>query len=206
MGWDLKSVQLNQRSRSSAGERLLHTQDVTGSIPVATTTPRSKGSLPATARKSSVYVIEREARVVKIGRSADPVRRRSELQTASADHLTLVHHWRLTNSQAVAFESQLLGVFRWARARGEWHNEEADNVKAVGDLLLKGDAAKAAELIEALQTARAMERAWLHGRPPQDPALVGPMRDAMCRVVALGGGGEWDRLIHADMVPKSPPA
>lgn len=34
----LEVVQLGQGSRSSAGERLLHTQDVTGSIPVATTT------------------------------------------------------------------------------------------------------------------------------------------------------------------------
>lgn len=32
-------VQLHRRERSSAGERLLHTQDVTGSIPVVPTVP-----------------------------------------------------------------------------------------------------------------------------------------------------------------------
>lgn len=58
-------------SRSSAGERLLHTQDVTGSIPVATTTP-------ATRRRpvvSGIYLLFLKGRLIYVGQSRNCAQR-----------------------------------------------------------------------------------------------------------------------------------
>lgn len=70
---------------------------------------------------SYVYFVRQEGtELLKIGRSANPLRRFESLQTGSPHHLTLVGYLRETDELN---ESVLHTRFRAFRAKGEWFRE-----------------------------------------------------------------------------------
>lgn len=164
--------------------------------PTQSTTARSprvlrdgnKGRLPTRARKSHVYLIEADTNVVKIGRAADPKRRRSELQVGAAGPLALLHSWKMKNAEAAALERDLLRRFRYARTSGEWHKVQPEDVMAVGAYLVAGEVSAADALCAALVRASKAEG-------------FEAIKAATTEVVRLGGGNEWDRAVFAVPAP-----
>jgi hypothetical protein len=67
-----------------------------------------------------VYLIGTGWDHVKIGRSASPTARLSELQVASPEVLRLLKSWDMDRSSAKLFERALHEAFAWAAVRGEW--------------------------------------------------------------------------------------
>lgn len=138
---------LEPGSLSSAVERRLHTADVEGSIPSATTIPYRllpprRGRVPKAA--CCVYLVSAGTDLTKIGMSSNPQSRLSGLRTGNAHKLALEHSWRLENrQQAAALEDRLHKLFRWAKERREWFTVEPRYIIAVANFCLAGDEAQA---------------------------------------------------------------
>lgn len=106
---------LEPGSRSSVGERLLHTQDVASSILAATTIPRRR----------FVYIIQScTLRLVKVGLANNPRNRLRGLQTGSPDRLELLGAF--ISSQAPDLEIGLQRQFSEHRAHGEWYHPNGE--------------------------------------------------------------------------------
>lgn len=106
---------LEPGSRSSVGERLLHTQDVASSILAATTIPHRR----------FVYIIQSQTlRLVKVGLANDPRRRLRGLQTGSPDKLELLGAF--ISSKAPDLEIGLQRKFAEHRAHGEWYHPKGE--------------------------------------------------------------------------------
>jgi hypothetical protein len=149
-------------SRSSAGERLLHTQDVASSILAATTipyclAPKRRGRVPKAS--CCVYLICAGPDLTKIGMSNDPRSRLNNIRTANAEKMSLEHEWRLVSrEQAAALEARLHGLFRWARRRREWFAVDPRYIRSVCAALLAAEEERAAALSDALRQADAASR------------------------------------------------
>ncbi len=95
--------------RSSAAEHHVHTVGVTGSIPVASTTP------------GWVYFIRAETLgLIKIGMAVDVPKRLKALRVGSPDHLEVIGVIRTRNPAQL--ELNLHQQFRSAVHHGEWFN------------------------------------------------------------------------------------
>lgn len=120
----------------------------------------ARGLLAKGKRTCSVYLMETGYARIKIGRAYDPVTRRAGVQTGNSEKVELVHHWRLKVAEAVALETALLRIFRPVKVRGEWHDMEAPDIHAVGELWLAGRRDDAVALAAAIVASRQASEAW----------------------------------------------
>lgn len=107
-----------------------------------------------------VYLIRAETGQVKIGRSVNPRRRISGIQTGSPVRVSLAHSWKLKTAEAVAFERVLHRLLRWARTSGEWHKLDHDLIRAVGDRWLADDHEGADFLVKLLKDEQELHDEW----------------------------------------------
>lgn len=130
------------------------------------------------------YVIRSEASRVKIGHSAAPKGRLSELQVGSPHELWLTCTWKSDREGAKLLERQMHAAFSWALARGEWFQVEPLEAEAVGNLFAAGRVQDAQRLAEILRTVKRNEREqqWLrriwYNTPRKDRSVI----DRLARV------------------------
>lgn len=102
------------------------------------------------ARKCCVYLVTNPAGQVKVGRSSRLVTRVSELGVACAGGVTLVYSWRMKVAEAVALEGAMHRALKPFRVSGEWFAAGVEDVQGVGELLVAGNAERAAQLVGVL--------------------------------------------------------
>jgi hypothetical protein len=117
---------------------------------------RSHG--PASHAKAKIghytYLILAGLDSVKIGHSASPRGRLSELQVGCPGRLSLFQVWRLRRPKAIKLEGALHALFDWARGRGEWFSAEPAAVRSVGAMLIEGRESDAATVAAMMRTMR----------------------------------------------------
>jgi hypothetical protein len=118
------------------------------------------------------YLISDGWRHVKIGRSADPQKRLSGLQTSTPSKLTIVHSWLTTANGSLLLEAELHRAFDWVRQSGEWFDIYAADIKSVGDALFAGHHTRAHELLRLIRRDHEirtrlvdLKRAWYRAKP-----------------------------------------
>lgn len=111
--------------------------------------------------------------VVKVGHSARPKGRLSEMQVGSAHELRLCHTWALERPAALALERQMHAALAWASERGEWFRLYPAEAACVGDLFVAGQVDEARRLAGLLREQYGLEaqrerlrRAWYNA--PRD--------------------------------------
>jgi hypothetical protein len=86
-----------------------------------------------------IYVIEDSSRRVKIGRSIAPRARRSHLQHANAERLTIYHQREVPAADVARIESAVHGLVAPWKLRGEWFGCEQTLARAAVDMVVDRD-------------------------------------------------------------------
>lgn len=131
-------------TRSSAGEQALHTRQVVGSIPTASTTSgpyfdwkaagwdrdrdEALAEFPEEVR-DLYFVLATETRRIKIGVAKDVRSRLHGMQTGSAEPLVLLG--TIKTDDPWTFEAELHECWDCIRVRGEWFEAHPDLLKFI---------------------------------------------------------------------------
>ena len=91
-------------------------------------------------RRQQVYVIHREGGGVKVGISGRPHKRKSQLQSASPEKLTIAATYKADD--AAMAEAELKQLLAPLRMKGEWFNIPAEAAKIAVEAVVDRDAAK----------------------------------------------------------------
>lgn len=134
-----------------------------------------------------LYVIGNEDGPVKIGRAAQPIKRRNELQVASASHLELLFCFHVDEDYAV--EQAVHLILRESLLRGEWFNVSASTavnaIRTITDL---------AGLDLADVTATAGHGALIRrppGRPKSGKCIITMRMDSEVLTALKARGANW---------------
>ena len=157
---------------------------------------RARRAGPSKRRVAShfLYVIAGDHGFLKIGHSAAPRSRLSELQVGSATALKLVETWRCRRPAALALERAAHAAFAWARVRGEWHDVTVAEAKTVLNMLKAGDARASvmAAMIKDMRDLQAAEkyenRRYYSAMPKDRKRVLAESKvevDRLCREHAL---------------------
>lgn len=90
--------------------------------------------------KQQVYVIDRDGGGVKIGISGRPHKRKSQLQSASPEKLTVAATYKADDAASV--EGELKRLLAPLRKKGEWFNLPVEAAKIAVEAVIERSAAK----------------------------------------------------------------
>ncbi len=124
-------------------------------------------------RRQQVYVISREGGGVKVGISGRPLKRKSQLQSASPEKLTITATYRPRGITAAEVEAEVKRLLAPLRLRGEWFSLPAEAMRIVVEAVIENDNAKR-DFVERFVPYHQANMAWaetLRSRRGEDIAL-----------------------------------